>query len=541
MRVAPLLSTFLICFISAFGSFELHAQVVNTETLEHNNVSAVVGDEGGFFASNSQGTAGYEIPKGSGKHTIYTGSIWIGAEDINGAIYVSGSSGGNASSDGALHSGPIANQSAYQSLDYQNEYGESIWKISQQEIDNHIQNYNQAGYVIPQSILDWPGNGNTSLGVAQQLAPYVDINSDGIYSPTQGDYPDIRGDEAVYIIVNDKSYMPEVNSLGIEVHMMFYQYHTGNYFSNTTFLNTRVYNRSTTNYYNFKESLYLDFDIGNPFDDYIGCDSSSHVVFAYNGDAIDEDNGGSTGYGVNPPCQGVVTLSHELHSFGYYSSGSGAPNYGYPYDDSGIWNVMNSRWGNGTPWTYGGNAFDSTGVNAPTNFIFNGNPYTNTGWTELNATNGNSNPTGDRRGVLTIAEDEFASGAAICADFAFIYDKTNSHLQNVQNVINIGNTLRLLYENQFEFPCNSGSFTAINESEQPTFELFPNPSNGLVTIEFENTNQKAIRVINMSGQVIESLTITSPVTTIDLSGKSGMYVVSVEDEYGIQIKRLIIE
>ena len=47
---------------------------------------------------------------------------------------------------------------------------------------------------------------------------------------------------------------------------------------------------------------------GNYQDDYVGCDVSRGLGYAYNGDALDETNGGAQGYGENPPaCRSLQT------------------------------------------------------------------------------------------------------------------------------------------------------------------------------------------------------------------------------------------
>ena len=38
-------------------------------------------------------------------------------------------------------------------------------------------------YVIPESILDWPAHGDQSLGQDEFLAPFYDVNGNGIYEP----------------------------------------------------------------------------------------------------------------------------------------------------------------------------------------------------------------------------------------------------------------------------------------------------------------------------------------------------------------------
>ena len=37
----------------------------------------------------------------------------------------------------------------------------------------------------------------------RNLAPFVDQKGDGIYDPTEGDYPDIEGDQAIWWVMND--------------------------------------------------------------------------------------------------------------------------------------------------------------------------------------------------------------------------------------------------------------------------------------------------------------------------------------------------
>ena len=129
------------------------AQVNNSEILDYNNVATIIGDEGYMCNNSVLTTAGYEIPKGSGKNTLFYMTYWFGALDVNlnpnvtGDIY--GASGNYVT---PLRSGPIANQFQYTSADYTNQYLSSIWSVKQQEIDEHILNYSSPGYSIPTSI-----------------------------------------------------------------------------------------------------------------------------------------------------------------------------------------------------------------------------------------------------------------------------------------------------------------------------------------------------------------------------------------------------
>ena len=76
-------------------------------------------------------------------------------------------------------------------------------KLTKSEIDNHITNYSDPNYQVPEAIISWPAHGDIALGQNYNLAPYIDVNDNNIYDPYNGDYPCIKGDEAIYMIRND--------------------------------------------------------------------------------------------------------------------------------------------------------------------------------------------------------------------------------------------------------------------------------------------------------------------------------------------------
>jgi Tfp pilus assembly protein PilX len=54
-----------------------------------NNASTWVHMDGILWTDITGGNAGYEIPKGSGKTSLYSGGIWIGGTDVNGQLKLS--------------------------------------------------------------------------------------------------------------------------------------------------------------------------------------------------------------------------------------------------------------------------------------------------------------------------------------------------------------------------------------------------------------------------------------------------------------------
>ena len=475
--------SFTLCFNTV-----VNAQFANQMILDHNNVSCILTDEGGFFTNPTLAQAGYEVPKGDSVNSIFAGSFLIGAQDPMGQIYFSGRKYSLGGSESSFHSGPIADPFFYGTISYTSAYQNALWKVSSEEIDLHQQNYQNAGYSVPNSILNWPGNGDATMGVAQQLAPFIDLNQNGIYEPVLGDYPDIRGDEAVYIIMNDESYMPDGNQMRIELHAMFYQFSTGNYLNNTTFMNVQVFNRSNINYMNYHQAVYIDYDIGSYADDRMGCSPAKNMLFAYNGDDFDETDAGANAYGPSPPCQALVSLSHPLESGVAFTTGQ---DY-FANGDTSLWLLMNSQWADSTPWV-------NPLTNLTTDFILPDNPNSANGWSEEAL----GYPSGDRRGMLTIYEPSFRPGTKICSDYAFIYSRVGSRLQNVQDVWNIAGSIQALYNASDAFPCKGSSTAEVSiHQEEIDLKVYPNPANEKMTIQTSMTPPYSIEVYNALGQVV---------------------------------------
>lgn len=499
-----------------FGMF------AQNSVLDYNNVSALVGSSGVQFSNTQSSIAAYEVPKGSGLKTIYAAAFWFAGIDQNGVLRNSNPKYTPASD---VFTGPYSTTSSYSDPQYFSKYQYSNWYVTNYDIVNHIQNYMQPGYVVPASIANWPGNGDLALGVANNLAPFIDVDGDNIYNPMLGDHPDIRGDVATYVIMNDASAVHTETggeSMGIEVHLMFYQYISDDFLNNTTFINMRVFNRGAYTYENFKVGLYMDADLGNYADDYFGSYSSKNLVYIYNADSDDENNAGSPGYGINPPCMGVTSLNTNFSSAGYYTSAINYP-YNDPSSANEVWNVMNARWNNGTPWA--------------SNFPLDGNPYTGTGTTEV----GLSNPGGDRRMVMNFDSVQMFPGGSLCEDFAILYNRGNDNLHSVQTVIDLADSVKLFYDNQLEYNCNQVT-ASITENTADQFIIYPNPNTGNFSIKpSENMEAFELVISDPSGRVLQRERYgKDEIVGVDLKDYKGICFVSVISNNSILTQRVII-
>ena len=156
--------------------------------LNINNINANVYSNGTLF------DGAFEVPAGSFKNSIYLSSFWIGGKDSTGQLHIASQVYGQAGND--LFYGPIATN--YSDPSYL--LHDAVYKINRTTINDHILNYQNSGYIVPNELSRWPGNGNVANGEAASLAPYADINLNGTYDPANGDYPLIRGDQAIYFM-----------------------------------------------------------------------------------------------------------------------------------------------------------------------------------------------------------------------------------------------------------------------------------------------------------------------------------------------------
>ncbi len=206
-----------------FASLQLDKTYRN---LDINQVDAYYMHRGQMFWDAIR-TAKYEVPKGSGKTSLFTGGLWLSAKDDSDNVHVAAAEfniNGHDYFPGPLRATGINKGTTDTS--YARNF-DHIWKITREEILLHQILFDDPNYQTPDDILTWPAHGNTSDGYAENLAPFIDVNNNGIYEPEQGDYPDIKGDMSLYWIFNDNLAVHSETggrALGVEVHMQAYAY-----------------------------------------------------------------------------------------------------------------------------------------------------------------------------------------------------------------------------------------------------------------------------------------------------------------------------
>jgi hypothetical protein len=497
---------------------QLFAQ--NTLTLDANNANVMLGDFGAF-CFNPTGSAGYEIPKNSGNHTLYNMQFRIAGKDGLGNVKTAFS---NTYATTDFSAGPISNN--YSSGYYTNTFDTCIWKVTRDQINYHVANYTAVGYIVDASIAKWPGNGNTAEGVAAQLAPYVDANGDQLYNPLDGDYPYIQGDAATFVIMNDAGAPHQLtlgSALGVEIHFMFYQFETTDEINNTTFLSTKIFNRSDTNYTDLYFGFYLDFDLGNSNNDYVGSDSIRSLAYVYNGESTDDGQGAQPGYGNNPPAFGFKMLNEEAGSIYGYDGGSiGLPGV-LDMDDNYM--GMQGLLANGDPLMY---------APYPTKFVFTGNPFLGTGWNEFTA--GNSD--GDRRMFISSESYNLQSADNLCFDYAFIFNQeAGNALGNANSLLSTADFVQNYYDNAI-YPCNEIFLETIDQNTPMEISIFPNPSNGNFKIQI--SKPVLISIYSITGDLVMQEFELTESRDLNLNLERGIYFVQIKSGDETRTQKIII-
>jgi hypothetical protein len=394
-----------------------------TTYMEYNNVRAMVHTAGNLWQVPGQNFSQYEIPKNSKIMCFFTSALWLGGTDVNGQLKLAALRYRQGQD---YWTGPLSNTTAEidpsECMKYDNHFTSSKDLVKQfdawynagvldQQNGTSLQTTNFPNYQVPTFIKTWPAHGDVSKGQDYHLAPFFDRDNDGEYEWEEGDYPwydingtkdcktdrrvSLYGDFNMWWVMNDKGNIHTESGgepIGMEIRAQAFAFATNDEVNNMTFYNYELINRGTQTLYDTYFGVFVDGALGDPFDDYVGCDVSRGLGYFYNGDGVDGDNQGFYGYGTNPPAAGVdffegpyqdndsidnafgIGAGEALNGIGYgdgivdnerygmrrflyyINSGGGAnPNQTDPTNAADYYNFLRGRWKDNTPFYYGGN------------------------------------------------------------------------------------------------------------------------------------------------------------------------------------------
>lgn len=521
-------------------------KVHNYNTLDINNIAATIFSTGSLFNSpdnyNSSITPNLEsaplfvVPKDSTHtSTIFQGNIWLAGIDESDTLHIASETFNNQE----FSYGPIANN--YDNPTYNERYNK-VWKISKAEIQNHINNYYNSGYTISQNILTWPANGDTINGESKRIAPYCDVNSNGYYDPQNGDYPAIRGDQALFFVFND-SRMDHLtsggNKLGFEIRAMAYAYENpqNEELYNNIFISYEIVNKSSNTYTDAYVGMFTDLDIGYGANDYIGFDSTLSLVYGYNG--LQLDGPSYTSYSGVPPVQGIMLLSQVASKFISYENSTDLI-IGEPKNPDQFYNYLRGKLKTGAAITYGEDGTNQS--NPPTNYMYTGNPETNIGWNEKTL----NNTPGDRRGLVSYGPFTIIPNETICFDFAYPFAKDNNSTTAEGSIALLRQRSSLIksFHNSQNITCGFSdvSLKDIASSHSSRIILYPNPSDGSFSLSISELIPNAtIEIYSILGKKLYERKITANNQYFDIKLNSGVYIYTIKsNDRIIKNDRIII-
>jgi len=450
--------------------------------MDVNNVRATILGGGDMWWNLSD--AQYEIPKGSGLNSLFSGALWIGGVDAGGQLKVAAMTYRQSGND--FWPGPLDVATASITSEECTAW-DKHFKIDRADVEEYVARFGidptYTSDMIPSSITDWPAHGNGAQD--HFLAPFFDANGNGFYEPYDGDYPDynitgnndlasLYGDQTLWWIFNDKGNIhteTEADPIGLEIHAQAFAFTADNEINDMTFYNYKIINRATLPLNDVYFGQWVDPDLGFYLDDYVGCDVNLGLGICYNGDAEDE---GAQGYGFNPPAIGVDFFQGPLadendgldndrdgifdepgeqiimSKFVYYNNDFTVR--GNPESGTHIYNYLRGIWKDNVPMTYGGDGKGS-GPGATTdlcNFMFPGvsDPmFPGQEWTEVTA----GNTPADRRFLQSAGPFTLEPGAVntITTGVVWARAKAGGNEASVQLVKIYDREAQALFDNNF--------------------------------------------------------------------------------------------
>ncbi len=486
------------------------------DSININNINASVLVHGDMWWNPDLEVAHCYFPKNYPASINFASSLWMSGYDPGGQLHIAAATYRQNGND--YWPGPI---STGDSINYATSHAwAKIWKVNLTDILTFLGLSSHTIANTPASILTWPGKGNTyatgnlgiSLTVTDDMAPFIDLNGNGIYEPLLGEFPDIKGDQALWWVFNDNG--PSHNEtkgkpLGVEVHAMCYGFHRNTLVDNVVFYEYYVANKSVNDYHNFRMGQFDDVDLGYYLDDFIGFDSSHRMGICYNGTTDDGVAGGHplNSYGTSVPIVGLTmivmpgdagTSYAPAGSFTYYNNDLSI--IGNPMVDTEYDHYLRSRIRSGAHFTndFTGRGIMSYGHGAGPNcnYVYTGDPGDTTKWSECNCSN---NP-GDRRFIITSNDFTLNAGATQRIVMALVTTDTGAGGgcpdANFTNIKIVADTAWAVYQSTV-----TAGVSKI--SQQQYVNIYPNPAHDKLNIEsMVSGSIPTIQVFNTLGQVM---------------------------------------
>ncbi len=507
----------LLALLTCFVFDNLSAQTYNViDSVDANNIDSRIFVNRGIFESY--------LPTDTNNFINGIAEIWISGYDGSSQLHISAGTGGPSD----YWPGPLEASDTI-TLATANTWAK-IWKVKTSDIQYFLSLATHTIANTPPSILSWPGKGNiyaqgaagAMLTITSDMAPFIDLNGNGIYEPLLGEYPDIKGDQAAWWVFSDNGPShSETNGkpMGIEIHAASYAYKRNTFIDNVVYTEYTLINRSPNTYNNFRAGLYGYPQLGGIYNDYIGFDSVWRMGITYQ--AL-KDDGSSGGHPVNIAAWkpvSAVTMVVSPGDVGTSYVPAGSFTYFIEYDTSAFRapiadtqynNYMRAKLADGSHLTndFLGSGVPSTGhgTGPNCNYVFTGDPSDSSKWSECVC---NNDPYPKKQFILSSGDNIFPAGGTIKIVYALLttYPDSDNYCSHT-SYSEIKIVADTAWADYFNPPAAIPS--SVNYVGQLTsINIYPNPAQDKVYIESSSglTSDESVTIYNSIGQVV-SVSIT---------------------------------
>ena len=533
------------------------------DSININKFNAAILVHGDMWWDPTASTAFCKFPAGDSRTINFAASLWMSGYDAANNLHIAAQTYRQTGND--YWPGPL---DASGSLTYATSQDwAKIWKVNRTDINYFLGLASPTPATIPAAILTWPAKGNTyaqgnlgaTLTTTDDMAPFIDLNGNGIYEPLLGEYPNIPGDQALWWVFSDNGPThTETNGdpLKVEVHAMAYGYNRGTLIDNVVYYQYSIVNKSTNNYHDFRMGLWSSAEVGNAYATYVGFDSVWRLGISYRYDA--DDGGGGAGhryYNRHPPVVGTTIVVAPGDGGGDYAPAGSftcyhndfGPFLGNPVATAEYNYYMRSRLRNGRHLVndFSGRGIPSYGYGTgpDCNYVYPGDPADTTQWSEC----ASANIIGIRRTVL--ASNDFTLNASAREKMVVALISTDTGAgggggycgtMSFDTIKIIADTAWHIYYHPLA-PMVSDGFNTVEAHEIHTY---PNPAHKLLHIEgVIVTTENKLTVTNPLGHqfILPVTTATNKVEVNIAALPPGLYYLQYHNSNGYTATKFVKE
>lgn len=455
----------------------------DSKIMDANTISTYFRNNGGFNNRKGPDSAGFEWPKNSGKYARFASGLWIGAR-VNGLTRIAVS-------------------------EYLSEYYPGY-------TENYIpKGRNDTNYRVYKLVYQQPGTDrllwpSSLLGNSNQGAPvYYDSSAASWKALDFGSQTTFCSFTDSYPESHISSYFGGTQPLKADVTQLNFSLDVSGTLGNTIFTQYTIINRSNETWNDAYITIWSDDDIGDGYDDKVGCDSVLKLGYTYNGDNNDLI------YGTAPPAVGFILLRGALNNTGLQSDSvricknkTSVLKTGFKDNSMNVFNFCR----NGNPYYHDpqtpeqsyylvqGLYLDGSSIIHPGGFItklaFSGNPETGTGWVSYEPD--------DYRMLLSTGPVTMQPGDTQVIVLAQVIAKGTSNVNSVTLLKSYVNDVRQFYNSCYtSTPIGiTGNQTTVKEFA--LMQNYPNPFNPITTIKYsiEKPAIVTLRVYDILGREV---------------------------------------